>query len=139
MKEVKIYVPSSTEFVGPVVKFLYDFFSNKEIQETIAANVVTSVIEAVGNAVVHGNQEDYTKNVAILIRINKNTLKIEVQDQGKGFDTERLPDPLAPENILKPCGRGIFLIKNFMDNVTFDFNKSGSRLTMEKTFENDLE
>ncbi len=139
MKEVKIYIPSSTEFVGPVVKFLYDFFSNKEIQETIAANVVTSVIEAVGNAVVHGNQEDYTKNVAILIRINKNTLKIEVQDQGKGFDTERLPDPLAPENILKPCGRGIFLIKNFMDNVTFDFNGSGSRLTMEKTFENDLE
>lgn len=139
MKEVKINIPSSTEFVGPVVKFLYAFFSNKGIQETVASNVVTSVIEAVGNAIVHGNNNDISKKIDILIQINKNTLNIEVQDEGEGFDTDSLPDPLAPENLLKPCGRGIFLIKIFMDHVMFDFNGSGSKIIMEKSFDHNIE
>ena len=130
MKEVKINIPSSTEFVGPVVKFLYDFFSNKGIQETVASNVVTSVIEAVGNAIVHGNNNDSSKKIDILIQINKNTLNIEVQDEGEGFDVSSVPDPTDPKNFLKPSGRGILFMNIGMDGVCY--NEKGNILTLIK-------
>lgn len=140
MKEVNIKIPSSIEFVGPIVKFFYAMFEDKEIEETIVTHVVTSVIEAVGNAIMHGNEEDISKEIYILVQINNNKLSIKVRDEGKGFDVDSLPNPLAPENLLNPCGRGILLIKSFMDNVMFDFHDGkGSTIIMEKVFEHDIE
>ena len=113
MKEVKIKIPSSTEFIGPVVKFFYALFTNRGLEESVVSNVVTSVIEAISNAITHGNRSDITKSIDISIQINKNKLNIKVRDQGHGFDINALPGPLTPENLLKPYGRGIFFIKSF--------------------------
>ncbi len=139
MKEVCMTIPSSKEFVGPVVRFLDDFFSNKDVQQTVVSNVVTAVIEAIGNAVVHGNHHDLSKQVHIRFRIHQNCLTVEVRDEGEGFDATNLPDPLAPENILKPCGRGIFLIKSFMDEVSFSSDDTGSTILFTKSFEHNIE
>jgi len=139
VKKLSIIIPSSIEFVGPVMSFLYALFKNKGIEETVVSNVVTSVIEAVANAINHGNKADVTKKIAISIYVDKNHLNIEVQDEGNGFDVTTLPNPLAPENLLKPCGRGIFLIKSFMDNVDFDFNGNGTKLIMQKVFDRNIE
>ncbi len=139
MKEIAIKIPSSTEFVGPVVTFFQTLFAEKGFEEAIVSNVTTSLIEAVGNAIVHGNKSDIQKTINISIQVNKNMLQIEVQDEGNGFDIDALPDPLAPENIFEPCGRGIFLIKTFMDDVNFGKNGRGSRLIMRKTFERNIE
>ncbi len=139
MKELNISIPSSTEFVGPIIKFFYTLFTNKGIEESVVSNVVTSVIEAVGNAITHGNKEVSNKTVSILIQVNRNTINIIVQDEGEGFDVESLPDPIAPKNLLNPCGRGIFLIKNLMDNVMFDFSDKGTTIIMEKVFDHNIE
>jgi serine/threonine-protein kinase RsbW len=80
-----------------------------------------AVRESVINAIKHGNQNDTRKRVFVeferIAATDMSELTIRVRDQGDGFDPEMLADPLAPENILKSSGRGIFLIRNFMDDV----------------------
>jgi serine/threonine-protein kinase RsbW len=139
VKELHIVIPSSTEFVGPIMSFLYALFKNKNIEEPVVSNVVTSVIEAVANAITHGNNTDIHKKIEIIIYVHEKSLRIEVQDEGQGFSVESLPDPLAPENLLKPCGRGIFLIRSFMDSVEFGFQSNGTRLVMKKEFDRRIE
>ena len=106
---------------------------------SICSRSETSVIEAVGNAITHGNQSNINKKITVSIQVNKNKINIEVQDEGTGFDVNSLPDPLAPENLLNPRGRGIFLIKSLMDKVMVDSNGKNSTLIMEKVFECDIE
>lgn len=137
--ELHIVIPSSIEYVGPIMSFLNALFRNKGIDDSAIANVVTAVIEAIANAITHGNHSDLRKKIDILILAHQNILSIEVQDEGAGFDVSTLPDPLAPENILKPSGRGIFLIKAFMDSVAFDFSGTGTRLLMKKVFARSIE
>jgi serine/threonine-protein kinase RsbW len=82
--------------------------------------VGVAIRESVINAIKHGNRNDATKHVFVefeTARTNVPELTIRVRDQGEGFDPETVADPLAPENLLKSSGRGIFLIRNFMDDV----------------------
>ena len=81
-----------------------------------------AVRESVINAIKHGNREDYGKMVTVEFAMapsnDPSELVVRVLDQGEGFDPEDIADPLAPENILKSSGRGIFFMRNFMDDVT---------------------
>jgi serine/threonine-protein kinase RsbW len=83
--------------------------------------VGVAVRESVVNAIKHGNQGDESKRVVVEFTTvpsrDPEELVIRVEDEGEGFDPENLADPLAPENILKSSGRGIFLIRSFMDEV----------------------
>jgi serine/threonine-protein kinase RsbW len=83
--------------------------------------VSVAVRESVVNAIKHGNKSDESKRVVVEFTAlpvhEPEQLVIRVQDEGEGFDPEEVADPLAPENILKSSGRGIFLIRNFMDDV----------------------
>ena len=76
-----------------------------------------AVREAAVNAVLHGNAYDPNKKMMVSFENTGQSLVIKVRDQGKGLDPSTVPDPLAPENLLKSSGRGIFLIRNFMDDV----------------------
>jgi serine/threonine-protein kinase RsbW len=84
--------------------------------------VGVAIRESVINAIKHGNQNDAAKHVFVefetITHDGAAELTIRVRDQGPGFDPEEIADPLAPENLLKSSGRGIFLIRNFMDDVT---------------------
>jgi len=81
--------------------------------------VSVAIRESVINAIKHGNRNDATKHVFVDLETpqDQSALTIKVRDEGEGFDPEEVADPLAPENLLKSSGRGIFLIRNFMDNV----------------------
>jgi serine/threonine-protein kinase RsbW len=82
--------------------------------------VSVAVRESVANAIKHGNQNDRSKHVFVEFTGTFTTvpeLSIRVRDEGAGFDPEEVADPLAPENLLKGSGRGIFLIRSFMDEV----------------------
>jgi serine/threonine-protein kinase RsbW len=81
--------------------------------------VGVAIRESVINAIKHGNGNDSSKHVFVEFEgdVREPELVIRVRDQGTGFDPETLADPLAPENLLKASGRGIFLIRNFMDDV----------------------
>lgn len=89
------------------------------LEDDIYGNIMIAVTEAVNNAIKHGNQNDKHKNVTLSLTLKDNLINFIVTDEGGGFDYENLPDPTAPENIEKPGGRGIFLMKHLSDEVTF--------------------
>lgn len=76
-----------------------------------------AVRESVVNAVVHGNRYNANKKVWFSVTQNTEKLTVRITDEGEGFEYEQLPDPLAAENLFRSSGRGIFLIRSFMDEV----------------------
>lgn len=95
-------------------------------------HVAMAVREAAMNAVLHGNEYDPAKQIAVSLENTGSSLVISIADQGEGLDPETLPDPLAPENLLRGTGRGIFLIRSFMDEVHFRQLHPGTELTLIK-------
>jgi serine/threonine-protein kinase RsbW len=91
-----------------------------------------AVREATVNAVLHGNQYDPAKRVTVSLESTPESLTIAVRDEGPGLDPATLPDPLAAENFLKSSGRGIFLIRAFMDEVGFPEVSTGTEIAMTK-------
>jgi serine/threonine-protein kinase RsbW len=92
-----------------------------------------SVRETVTNAIQHGNKLDSNKKVDIQFEVGSDRLSISVKDQGSGFSPSDLPNPLDPENLLKPSGRGIFYIRSFMDEVEFrPLSQGGMEVHMMK-------
>ena len=91
-----------------------------------------SVREAAVNAVLHGNEYDPSKQISASFENTGKALVITIADQGNGIDLETLKDPLAPENLLRGTGRGIFLIRSFMDEVHFRQLHPGTELTLVK-------
>jgi serine/threonine-protein kinase RsbW len=94
--------------------------------------ITMAVREAAVNAVLHGNEYDPAKHIAVSFENTGKALVFTIADQGRGLDPETLPDPLAPENLLRGTGRGIFLIRSFMDEVHFRQLHPGTELTLVK-------
>jgi serine/threonine-protein kinase RsbW len=90
------------------------------VLEDAYGNVLIAVTEAVNNAIEHGNVLNTALTVDVAVGDEKNSFCFNVKDQGKGFDFTCLPDPTAPENILKENGRGIYLMRNLSEEVVFD-------------------
>jgi serine/threonine-protein kinase RsbW len=95
-------------------------------------HVTMAVREAAVNAVLHGNEYDPAKQVSVSLENTGASLVFTIADQGRGLDPATLPDPLAPENLLRGTGRGIFLIRSFMDEVHFRQLHPGTELTLVK-------
>lgn len=92
-----------------------------------------AIREAVANGVQHGNKEQPEKRVHVSFVLDGEEVLIRIEDEGEGFDLEGLPDPLAPENLFKPRGRGILLMNSFMDEVNFEFDGDrGTAVTLRK-------
>ena len=92
-----------------------------------------SIRESVVNAIQHGNQSDESKKVRVRFKSLPDGLVIFVQDEGEGFDESQIRDPLDPENLLQPGGRGVFLVRSFMDEVDWkSLPEGGLELRMEK-------
>ena len=91
-----------------------------------------AVREAMINAVLHGNAYDPAKRVNLTFEQTGGELIITIADQGKGLDPDEIPDPLAPENLMKQSGRGIFLMRAFMDEVRFRKLDPGTEITLIK-------
>jgi serine/threonine-protein kinase RsbW len=91
-----------------------------------------AVREAAVNAVMHGNAYNPSKKVTLAFELTPRDLVIVIRDQGPGLDAGKIPDPLAAENLMKTSGRGIFLIRSFMDVVEIHPSQSGTELKMIK-------
>jgi serine/threonine-protein kinase RsbW len=93
-------------------------------------SVKLALEEALVNAIKHGNQMDRTKKVRIYYCITPKRLEIDIADEGPGFDPQDVPDPMAAENLERPCGRGLLLMRHYMNEVVF--HPPGNRITMVK-------
>ncbi|HUR21111.1 MAG TPA: ATP-binding protein [Vicinamibacterales bacterium] len=118
---IRLELPSSFEMLD-LVQVLSDRLSSiAGLDEDTTHWVSVAVRESVINAVKHGNREDHSKHVTVEFtlapRLEPKKFTVEVLDEGEGFDYEEVDDPLAPENLMKSSGRGIFFMRNFMDDV----------------------
>lgn len=95
-------------------------------------HITMAVREATINAVLHGNERDPSRPIEVSLENTGKNLVITVADHGHGFDPNKIPDPLAEENLLRTSGRGIFLIRSLMDEVHFRQLDPGTELTMVK-------
>ena len=123
---------SSLASVDQAERAAEEYAERVGFDEDTRGAIAMAVREAVVNAVLHGNAYDTNKQVTISFETTTDDLRVKVTDQGAGLDPEAIPDPLAPENILRGSGRGIFLIRAFMDEVTFRQTHPGTELTLIK-------
>jgi len=119
MNQVKIQIPSIIENIRIVESFIDNSREKFQIEDDIYGNIMVAVTESVNNAIRHGNKFDKDKNVYLSLFVEPQILRFEIEDEGNGFDPETLSDPTAPENLENPGGRGIFLMRNLCDDVSF--------------------
>ena len=117
--------PSRIEAVAEAAAAVSDFMKSLGLSEDVAFGVDMAVREAITNAVVHGNKLDAAKVVELRLRNTPEAFEITVHDQGTGFNPNDVPDPTKEENILKTSGRGIFFMRNFMDEVDWSIGANG--------------
>ena len=127
--EERVTISSSTAELAKVESLIDKVCESNNFSEDNYGNVLIAVTEAVNNAIEHGNMNDQEKEVVVQCVLDGKKLKFTISDQGQGFDFDDLPDPTDPENIEKPNGRGIFLMKNLADRV--EFRDKGSKVDIE--------
>ncbi len=120
MKSIKISIPSLIENIKIIESFIDNAREKFEINDDIYGNIMISVTECISNAIIHGNESNKNKLVHLELLIEDELLKFIIEDEGSGFDFNDQQDPTSPENIEKPGGRGIFLIKHLSDDVKFE-------------------
>ena len=119
MKSIKIEIPSISDNIRMIESFIDNAKEKYHLNDDIYGNIMIAVTEAVNNAIKHGNSSDSSKNVSLSLALDENLIKFFIEDEGSGFDYKNLPDPTTPENVEKPSGRGIFLMKHLADEVEF--------------------
>lgn len=119
MEQHRLKIASKSENLALVEKLIDEVCESYNIGEDNYGNILIALTEAVNNAILHGNKGNPEKNVDISFDSGNNWIRFVIKDEGPGFDYSHLPDPTAPENIEKPSGRGIFLMRNLADKVEF--------------------
>jgi serine/threonine-protein kinase RsbW len=127
--QVSLRVPSDVSCIEEVVDLLLRHCcSSGWLCRKLRFNLRVAVAEALANAIVAGNQEDRSKWVQVQAEVCGDQIRIEVTDQGPGFDPATIAPPLLPEELDRPSGRGLFLIKHLVDDVRF--NEQGNSICM---------
>lgn len=122
-------IGSSVKNMSLVESLVDQVCSDLLVNEDMYGNILIAVTEATNNAIIHGNGKDESKQVKLVVNKSEDGLMFSIEDQGQGFNFTLLPDPTAPENIEKPDGRGIFLMKNLADKIEFLENGSKVNIT----------
>ena len=123
---------STLETVDSAEQTASQFAIEAGFSEETVMQIGMAVREAAINAVLHGNAYDPGKKVNLDLERTGQDLVITIRDQGHGLDVSKIPDPLAPENLLKTSGRGIFLIRSFMDEVQIHPSQAGTEVKLIK-------
>jgi serine/threonine-protein kinase RsbW len=131
-EKIEKVIPSNLELLCQVEMLTETVAKSMDFSDDEKDNLAIAVTEAVGNAIVHGNKKDSKKKVFITFWLTPKEVKVRVRDQGKGFDPEKLSNPLDPENVMKESGRGIFILKALMDEVEFSDGGTVISFVMKK-------
>tara|TARA_B100000768_G_scaffold34903_1_gene33468 strand:- start:426 stop:830 length:405 start_codon:yes stop_codon:yes gene_type:complete len=116
----EISFESAADNIHIVENLIDEICETLNVNEEYYGNILISLTEAVNNAMVHGNKLESHKKVLVTVKTDDTSIHFTISDEGPGFDYANLPDPTAPENIEKPNGRGVFLMKNLSDGCNFE-------------------
>lgn len=131
--QVELSVESRVENLELVQMVLEETMARLEIAERACYEVGMAVREAVANAIQHGNRSAPERKVHLELDFLPGELVVKVRDEGDGFDPNRVADPLAPVNLLRPGGRGLLFMREFMDQIDYTFGlNGGTEVTLRK-------
>lgn len=130
IEEFSLTIPSDTVAGQAVQERIVRRLEDLEYPARDVFGVRLALEEALVNAIKHGNRMDPAKVVRIDCRIESEIVRVVIEDQGPGFRPDAVPDPTAEENLERPCGRGIMLMRAFMSLI--EYNATGNRVTLEK-------
>jgi serine/threonine-protein kinase RsbW len=123
-------IPSDLGEVRRVQGDIKDALAAAAFDEKDLFSIELALEEALVNAIKHGNQLDPDRKVRVQYQVSPERFEIRIEDEGDGFNPEEVPDPTLPENLARPCGRGLLLIRSFMNDVSY--HGRGNIVTMTK-------
>ena len=126
--KTSLTIKSDLNSIRQVEKIIDDLSTKLGVEKNNYGKIMVAAMEAVNNAVMHGNKNVSEKKVFVELKYENKQLIISVEDQGEGFNYNNIPDPTAPENIEKITGRGVFLMRKLADEVKF--NDKGNKVIL---------
>lgn len=131
--QVELSIQSELENLELVQLVLEETLARLGVDSNVSYAVGMAVREAVANAIEHGNRSAAHKKVRVALDLLPGELVVKVCDEGEGFDPEQVSDPLEQVNLLRPGGRGILFMKEFMDEIDYTFHvNGGTEVTLRK-------
>lgn len=128
-RELILELPTDIHSIENVVEYVMSRCSTcSEHAQRLNLNFRVGLTEALSNAMLYGNAHDPSQRVLVEITMGDGRVQATVKDQGSGFDPSSIPDPTRPENLTRPCGRGLFLMRALMDEVRH--NERGNEVTL---------
>lgn len=124
-------IPSELSYIRKVSSQIEHFLRSKGVDDSNIFDIRLCLEEAVKNSIIHGNKNNKDLPVFITYSLDKDRFSVEIEDRGKGFDPDKVPDPTTEKNLLKAGGRGVFIIQKLMDEVKY--NCSGTKTFMVKS------
>jgi serine/threonine-protein kinase RsbW len=124
----EIKLPSEPTSITEVEALIDKACAELNLNEDLYGNILIAVTEAVNNAIIHGSQMNASLFIEVGVLDSSEWVCFSVKDQGKGFDPDQIPDPTAPENLMKENGRGVFLMRNLADDM--EFEEGGTRVNI---------
>ena len=121
-------IKSQIENLRVIEKAIDDISAELGLAEEAYGKIMVSSLEAVNNAIIHGNKGNEDKNVRICFSLSQKDMNVSVEDEGEGFAPGKVPDPTQPENIENLRGRGVFLMTHLSDKI--EFNNKGNIVVM---------
>jgi serine/threonine-protein kinase RsbW len=131
---VEVCIPSDPTEARSVQEQIEQILQELQTSERDRFCIRLALEEALINAIKHGNQMDRAKKVQISFRILSDRFECCISDEGEGFDPNDVPDPTAEENLERPCGRGLMLMRHYMSEVVY--NERGNSVSMHRVFRN---
>jgi serine/threonine-protein kinase RsbW len=130
IEEFEVQIPSETEAGQQAIQRIIQLLERMDFPAKDVFGVRLALDEAMVNAIKHGNRMDSEKSVRIACQVSNEKVRIEIEDEGSGFDWNHLPDPTDLDNLEKPCGRGVMLMRAFLNVV--EYNEQGNCVILEK-------
>jgi len=128
-RDLILELPTDVQSIQGAVDYVMSRCSTcVEHARRLNLNFRVGLTEALSNAMLYGNAHDPSKHVVVEVVVRGGTLQATIRDQGRGFDPTSVPDPTRPENLTRPCGRGLFLMRELLDEVSY--NDRGNEVTL---------
>jgi serine/threonine-protein kinase RsbW len=135
--DLVLELPNDVRTIEHAVEYVMQRCSTCAVQaRRLRLNFRVGLTEALSNAMLYGNGMDPTKRVRVEVTVGDREIQARITDQGSGFDPTAVPDPTTPQNITRSGGRGLFLMKKLLDDVTY--NEAGNSVTLILRFEPDV-
>ncbi len=135
--DFQLVIPSALEKLADVESMTEKIAEKYRLNEDDRDNLCIAITELSNNAIMHGNRYDYHKKVIISFYHENDSIRVYIKDEGSGFDPTKIDDPLQPENLMKESGRGIFILKSLMDDVSFNVTNGGTEVMIVKKISKD--